>query len=1390
MATLSEQALNYVQQRQPASPEWDLLREGKIQQINESLNRPTYGSDGFGGDMYNAFAGAGDRLLTETLPGALRGGADLLSPDNLPKGYVAGGADYLADKLQGMSNGTYGMSEGYQDAEWYNPQRWMPDTMGAIPGFAAQLAGGPMLAPAIGIGQMFGDKYNETGDPLRSLATAGLMYAPEKLGMDKFFGKGGFAGKGLMEVGTEAMQVPLEGAADYAFTGEAPDFNQTLTEMRDGSIPSFLMGAAGSAVDVDAGDAGRRLKSDAMELGDAMKSLGLQGVDAMGSLIDPSGIEPQLANGVLSSVTDGGDQKQPNMIDLGDATFDDGVGDQTQTNMIYGPNAANADLGALDRAAEMKASGASEDEIFAETKWWLDHPDGVPRFELSDKDSSINPDNLNRRPNQDLTYMPDVLESPNIYENYPELGGVRADANISLNESGQFDPNASIPTIKMESSDTEGLRGTGLHEVQHGIQKIEGMNDGGSPATARDQHINGLQKELDVNDGGNSVLMDDVYSNRIDSLGRIEELNNNLNLSDEDFISANRDNPLLKNIDSVVGEDREELVKWTKKNIKQDAKDEPFYFLLGDKSADFSGIRSGLESKLAGIKSKPTHNADKERANKIKDLEGGSESDFDLYQRLGGETEARLSDDSKNMSQEEMDNDPFFNRYDTPIENQMIVNTNKDFVSNSETPKDQKVYQISDGTKWYQQDDGTVTDTPNAADSSDTFDSYAQMKEEFDDDVWQVGDELAERKQDIKFQEVEDFMGFMETPTEEAKYLAELNKQKRNRDRTKSKMSIVKPTAGRTKGEGTGDNTQKDIPAVSQQAGETNFPPSTDPKAGIPESGTKYNLVGSSKDKPAKIPSGNAKKNKLYAKKQFDKTPVGGLMHFTLPDNAKTEKQKGEYINAIRSQYGSYNVKVEEDGTVVAVKPDKHLGVETRYLVDSGLPYSGKTPGQRSGVVKDMNPVNADKTIIALDSLAESHPDPLASEEAWIKFENELTNSDRVFAAPHDMINLVNDMDGWVERHSQLSGDQLKAANEGFKTVEAFSDLYASGEADAGTTGQLMLWGMLSRMLSAHPHESAFIDAATSGELDGFIQSAIDGEWTDADVKKYLDWSGSVIGEFSPGKSGTSNMNDFGKYFLKKMSAREPDGRSKLEHLHELLADKTKSSSEVRRGFYKIAKGVGIKNKVFSFMMLMSGREDVMVMDRIQINTLWDTARYGRLMYDDVASMFDGGQGIARYEALERSIGKRVEELYKRLGREGSIGRYHWESWVLNSGQIVAHPTMEGMVNDITGVENPYANLGAPEGRYHQYAYGARYGKDESGKPQIWYNDSIGDEYIFETDQFKKFITEVKDVKNGVVPKGFNVSEYREKGYPWYEAEEVNRQKLDSIVKKFSKGKN
>jgi hypothetical protein len=471
-------------------------------------------------------------------------------------------------------------------------------------------------------------------------------------------------------------------------------------------------------------------------------------------------------------------------------------------------------------------------------------------------------------------------------------------------------------------------------------------------------------------------------------------------------------------------------------------------------------------------------------------------------------------------------------------------------------------------------------------------------------------------------------------------------------------------------------------------------------------------------------------------------------------------------------------------GQVLQLAPEYRVKVTGAY----------KPEGKTQNIPNAVNPGNYEEAAVRLDDLAVSFPDPLESPERFSAMLTNVYNSNEVPIPPRWMIENANDMPKWSNWFGQMTKGQLDEANRGFAVVDKFKQIYTDGTASPETTGRLMMWAMLSRRASAYPHESGFLDLAES--MTPLIQKALRGEYGQADIDAGLQMIKQSIPSGSPGNMVTSNANDFLRTFLPKMSEKLPDGRTKLQALHDMIADPDMTGPQIRRAFYGLAQDVGIKNKVLSFALLVSGREDVMVLDRIQINRLFAG---GEKIYDDVAHLFDGGPGLAIYEGLERSLGARVNQLYANVGRadQASLGRYHWESWVLSSGQEVAHPTLETIVKSAKGETNPFANVPVKEGRMHERAFGISYERTPEGGNKFVFPTAKGDDYEFTKPGLDALFEQVMDKKNGIIPADFPGVKYFSKdtlpdgstnpyfGKPWYSWPGVNRDRIDELAATF-----
>lgn len=449
-------------------------------------------------------------------------------------------------------------------------------------------------------------------------------------------------------------------------------------------------------------------------------------------------------------------------------------------------------------------------------------------------------------------------------------------------------------------------------------------------------------------------------------------------------------------------------------------------------------------------------------------------------------------------------------------------------------------------------------------------------------------------------------------------------------------------------------------------------------------------------------------------------------------------------------------------------------------------------------VLTGTNKKNAARQIANIDEVLAKFPNADTSPLEWSRMMAYAMATDDVPVPPYRFLKDINS-DGAYRSLSRLSAGQIADAKHGFENAQAFRDAYINKELDVETTGKLFMWSFLSRGVSPYTQEGLFIDGFKgAGE---WIKKAADGNLTEADFPAYEAWAKSVApqGSGQPGSGATHNLNAFGKLFLFKMGQRDESGVSLLQKMHTMMEDPNVTGQQIRRWFIENTEGVGIDNKVVSFTLLVAGFKDLMVLDRVQIRQLWDDGRFGdRNLYDGrkvdgkpvagsaLSEITYGARGLLIYEAIERALAKRIENLYTALGRpeDGSVGRYHWETWVADSQQEASHGTLDAILHDAKGNHEMISQVTAKEGEYGAYAYGARYGRDEAGQPYFMYGVNGGNEHRFTVGAFREFLDAVKLPKNGVVPGKFKVTEAG--NAPWYERPEVNRQALEQLAERYA----
>jgi len=440
-------------------------------------------------------------------------------------------------------------------------------------------------------------------------------------------------------------------------------------------------------------------------------------------------------------------------------------------------------------------------------------------------------------------------------------------------------------------------------------------------------------------------------------------------------------------------------------------------------------------------------------------------------------------------------------------------------------------------------------------------------------------------------------------------------------------------------------------------------------------------------------------------------------------------------------------------------------------------------------VTQAFNVNNKAANFAAIDQLKQANPDALKSPENWLKMEAEAFGGQYLPVPPMQAINYANDPARMAEKLRNLSPEMKAGVDEGFKNVQAIKALYDTGAADEEMTANLFVWGILSRGAGPVQQESAYIDIIT--DAAPLIKKVLDGTFDDAARKTWEKDMRKLLPPGSPARQVTMNVNAAGKLLQALSVIPEGGDATVLRSVHDMIGDPNASAASIRRKFMELTDKAGIDNKVVSFILLVAGRDDVLVMDRIQSRHLWDDGRFkGANIYDGfmkegttaaegLHGIMRGPRGLFITEALEDGLRGNVAEAYKMVGREqdASLGRFHWETWVIDGEQVVDHSTLQAVATkDVIG-------QGVTEGKPGTFSSGARYMRGSAG-PVVKYPLSDGSSVYMKPETQKKFEAFIKREKNGIIPKGFKVTE--RKDIPWYERPEVDRNALDAAARKFA----
>ena len=136
-----------------------------------------------------------------------------------------------------------------------------------------------------------------------------------------------------------------------------------------------------------------------------------------------------------------------------------------------GESSETADKSLLTRAKEMQSNGVDSESIRQETGWYQGY-DGKWRYEINDREMQVVSEPL------DAGTLEELIIHDALFEAYPQLRGVWVFfGELEDNTMGQYNGRYFVLSSDLKNN-TEKLKNTLIHEIQHAIQHIESFASG------------------------------------------------------------------------------------------------------------------------------------------------------------------------------------------------------------------------------------------------------------------------------------------------------------------------------------------------------------------------------------------------------------------------------------------------------------------------------------------------------------------------------------------------------------------------------------------------------------------------------------------------------------------------------------------------------------------------------------------------------------------------------------------------------------------------------------------------------------------------------------------------------------------------------------------------
>ena len=386
--------------------------------------------------------------------------------------------------------------------------------------------------------------------------------------------------------------------------------------------------------------------------------------DQLSHTIVGNGIPTQLTEGVIAPLLDNAipsaerATKRESVFDVADRVSQN-LEERTRNMFVGEKGATEADkaeevstrLDNLSVARRMEEAKKDAKAIKMATGWERG-TDGKWRYETGDakiKDTIELDGKTFKRYEEDMLWTSgkfgDVVDAPELFKAYPELRDVRIETDAVLNDmpsNGEYNPRTN--TITIHSDDLKYQNSILNHEIQHAIQHIEGFETGGSAENVRER----IQQIID-----NSSDEVGYARERLREWADLNAMAAMLDVAYRKFVGSGNEWERAKAVEiywdainTIEDNDKAELaINYPHDKTPREVAESGY--LVDDVIRELN--------RLADETRKEIPDGDIDTMRKVDRLVGAlkDKTDFELYNRLAGEVEARNTEKRIGMTEEE-----------------------------------------------------------------------------------------------------------------------------------------------------------------------------------------------------------------------------------------------------------------------------------------------------------------------------------------------------------------------------------------------------------------------------------------------------------------------------------------------------------------------------------------------------------------------------------------------------------------------------------------------------------------------------------------------------------------------------------------------------------------